>query len=113
MKSRRATWDEVASSRPEVIIVSPCGFDLEPHVGRARCSWCAREWSSLAAVKAGRVAVVDGSAYFSRPGPRLEASLRIAAAVIDPDSCAELAPRRRARLAHADDDCFATGVIAR
>ena len=42
MKSRRATWDEVASSRPDVIIVSPCGFDLDRTVAEldglgARC----------------------------------------------------------------------------
>ena len=34
------------------------------------------EWRDLAAVRDGRVALVDGSAYFSRPGPRLEESLR-------------------------------------
>jgi iron complex transport system substrate-binding protein len=45
----------------------------------------------LPAVRGGRVSLVDGSAYFSRPGPRLEASLRIAAAAIDPASCADLA----------------------
>jgi iron complex transport system substrate-binding protein len=38
------------------------------------------------------VTLVDGSAYFSRPGPRLEASLRVAAAAIDPAACADLAP---------------------
>ena len=35
--------------------------------------------------------LADGSAYFSRPGPRLEASLRIAAAAIDPHRCGGLA----------------------
>jgi iron complex transport system substrate-binding protein len=38
------------------------------------------------------VVVVDGSAYFSRPGPRLETSLRIAAAAIHPDLFLDLAP---------------------
>ena len=68
MKSRRATWDEVAASRPDVIIVSPCGFDLdrttaelEALAARTRVE---RAWRRS---KAGRVAVVDGSAYFSRP----------------------------------------------
>ena len=28
-KSRRITWDEVAASRPDVIIVAPCGFALD------------------------------------------------------------------------------------
>jgi iron complex transport system substrate-binding protein len=92
MKSRRASWDELASSRADVIIVSPCGFDLDRTAAELDAFGAHSEWSSLPAVKAGRVAVVDGSAYFSRPGPRLEASLRIAAAVIDPDSCALLAP---------------------
>jgi iron complex transport system substrate-binding protein len=40
----------------------------------------------------GNAVLVDGSAYFSRPGPRLEASLRIAAAAVAPEVCADLAP---------------------
>ena len=93
MKSRRVTWDEVAASLPDAIIVSPCGFDLGRTASELDALGSRSEWSSLAAVKAGRVAAVDGSAYFSRPGPRLEASLRIAAAIIDPVTCAQLAPR--------------------
>jgi iron complex transport system substrate-binding protein len=90
--SRRATWDEVIAAQPHVVLVAPCGFSLE----RTRLELPALEahgaWRSLAAVRAGRVAIVDGSAYFSRPGPRIEESLRIAAAVIHPDMCADLAP---------------------
>jgi iron complex transport system substrate-binding protein len=93
MKSRRVTWDEVASSLPDVIIVSPCGFDLDRTSAELHALDARSEWTNLAPVKAGRVAAVDGSAYFSRPGPRLEASLRIAAAIIDPERCAQLAPR--------------------
>jgi iron complex transport system substrate-binding protein len=93
MKSRRLNWDEVAASRPQVIIVSPCGFDLDRAAGELAALCQRSEWSSLRAIEGGRVAVVDGSAYFSRPGPRLLASLRIAAAVIDPERCAELAAR--------------------
>jgi iron complex transport system substrate-binding protein len=91
MKSRRVTWDELHSSRPDVIIVSPCGFDLDRTTAELRDLSACSQWNELAAVKAGRVAAVDGSAYFSRPGPRLEASMRIAAAFIDPESCGEMA----------------------
>jgi iron complex transport system substrate-binding protein len=91
MKSRRVTWEEVASSRPEVIIVSPCGFGLDRTTTELRDLSACSQWIDLAAVKAGRVAAVDGSAYFSRPGPRLEASMRIAAAVIDPERCGQMA----------------------
>jgi iron complex transport system substrate-binding protein len=93
MKSRRVTWDEVAASLPDAIIVSPCGFDLGRTASELDALGSRSEWSSLAAVKAGRVAAVDGSAYFSRPGPRLEASLRIAAGVIDSALRARTAPR--------------------
>jgi iron complex transport system substrate-binding protein len=91
-ESRRLTWEDVASSQPDVIIVSPCGFALDRIVAELAPLDDRPEWRNLSAVKSGRVVVVDGSSYFSRPGPRLEASLRIAAAAIDPEACAELAP---------------------
>ncbi len=91
-KSRRCTWDEVASSEPDVIIVALCGFPLERAVEELATFNDRPEWRDLAAVRNGRVAVVDGSSYFSRPGPRLETSLRIAAAAIDPERCLDLAP---------------------
>lgn len=91
-RSRRLNWDEVAQADPDVILLSPCGFTLE----RSADEWNALserpEWTGLAAVRWGAVVVVDGSAFFSRPGPRLEASLRIAAAAIDPEVCGDLAP---------------------
>ena len=90
--SRRATWAEVAGSEPEVLLLSPCGFDLARAAAEAAALEVMEEWQGLPAVRDGRVALVDGSAYFSRPGPRLEASLTIAAAAIDPDRCADLAP---------------------
>ena len=92
MSSRRAGWEEVVAAAPEVVLLSPCGFGLER--GEAELGGVARrpEWRALPAVRDGRVALVDGSAYFSRPGPRLEVSLRIAAAAIDPETCGDLAP---------------------
>jgi iron complex transport system substrate-binding protein len=90
--ARRLTWKEVAASRPEVVIVAPCGFKLERAETELRAIENRVEWLDLPAVHSGRVVLVDGSAYFSRPSPRLEASLRIAAAAIDPDHCGDLAP---------------------
>jgi iron complex transport system substrate-binding protein len=90
-RSRRLTWEEVAAADPEVIVLSPCGFTLERTERELPTLRARPEWSNLSAVRRG-VALVDGSAYFSRPGPRLEASLRIAAAAIDPEVCGELAP---------------------
>lgn len=89
--SRRATWAEIAAARPEVVLVVPCGYSLE----RVEAEWTAlrdhAEWRAIATVE--RVALVDGNSYFSRPGPRLLDSLAIAAAAIDPEHCADLAPK--------------------
>jgi iron complex transport system substrate-binding protein len=91
-KSRRITWEDVAASDPDVIVVAPCGFTVERAESELGELGDRPEWCNLAAVRNGRVAVVDGSAYFSRPGPRLETSLRIAAAAIDPGCRGDLAP---------------------
>ncbi len=90
--SRRITWKQVAASKPEVVIVAPCGYNLERTEIDVRAIENRPEWRDLPAVRNGGVVIVDGSAFFSRPGPRLETSLRIAAAAIDPDACTELAP---------------------
>lgn len=91
-RSRRVSWDEVAEADPEVIVLSPCGFTLERSELELAQLEARPEWTRLSAVRSGRVTLVDGSAFFSRPGPRLEASLRIAAAAIDPEVCEDLAP---------------------
>ncbi len=91
--SRRADWGEVAASRPEVVLLSPCGFTLERAESELPELAARGEWQGLPAVRNGRVSLADGSAFFSRPGPRLEASLRIAAAAVDPERCGDLAPR--------------------
>lgn len=90
--SRRASWEEVADSRPDVLILAPCGFTLERTESELSALSSRPEWRDLPAVRAGRVILADGSSFFSRPGPRLESSLRIAAAAIDPDTCSDLAP---------------------
>jgi iron complex transport system substrate-binding protein len=90
--SRRLSWDELAAADPEVILLTPCGFTLERSATELPDLQSRPEWNALSVSRNGRVVLADGSAYFSRPGPRLEASLRIAAAAIDPETCAELAP---------------------
>ncbi len=90
--SRRITWEAVAEARPDVVILSLCGFPIDRAEQELKAVSDRPEWRDLPAVRNGRVALVDGSAYFSRPGPRLETSLRIAAAAIHPELCLDLAP---------------------
>jgi iron complex transport system substrate-binding protein len=78
------TWDALVAADPDVVLVSPCGFD----VARTRSempSLASRPgWAGLRAVRTGRVVLADGNAYFHRPGPRLVESLEILAEVLHP-----------------------------
>lgn len=68
------TWDALRALEPDVIVVAPCGFDLE----RTRAEAAAHE-RALRAITP-RVLLVDGNAYWNRPGPRLvDAAERLAA----------------------------------
>lgn len=70
-KSLRIPPEALIASQPEALIICPCGIPL-PQVrimaaDLARQSW----WQNLPAVRAHRVALVDGNQMFNRPGPRL------------------------------------------
>jgi iron complex transport system substrate-binding protein len=87
--SRRLPWDEVIAFAPEVIVLTPCGFDLDRTVAEAALILPHRPgWSALPAVRAGRVFAVDANSYFSRPGPRIVDSLELLAELIHPEHCA-------------------------
>jgi iron complex transport system substrate-binding protein len=65
-------WADVAAARPELLILAPCGFDLARAQAEAELVR-----THLDEVGADRVVVLDGSAYFNRPGPRLVDSLEL------------------------------------
>lgn len=69
--ARAVTWEQIASSDPDCIVLAPCGFDLAM-ARRALTDLQANEtWRGLRAVRDGRTIVLDGNAYFNRPGVRL------------------------------------------
>lgn len=70
-KSIRVPFDILAASRPEAIIIAPCGRTLAQARTDAFILTQQPGWHDLPAVRNGRVALVDGNAYFNRPGPRL------------------------------------------
>ncbi len=82
--SRTLTWEEVAAAHPEVVFVACCGFSVERTLEDLDLLASHPVWSSLPAVRQGRVYVTDGSHYFSRPGPRLVESLEILAHALHP-----------------------------
>jgi iron complex transport system substrate-binding protein len=92
-RSTRATWEEIAGAAPEVVVVMPCGFDVERAAQELEAVQARPEWRWLPAVTGGAVWIADGSAYFSRPGPRMVDGLEILAHALHPDLFPTPSPR--------------------
>ncbi|XYH96260.1 ABC transporter substrate-binding protein [Sorangium sp. So ce1128] len=86
---------DLAALDPDVVLIKPCGFNLERTLEELALLPRALPWGSYRAVAQGRVYVADGNAFFNRPGPRIVESLEILAA------CAHPALFAAARRAHA------------
>ena len=91
-RSRETTWDAVAEVDPEMLVLMPCGFHLPETVTEwsrtSKPSW----YRELSAVRRGQVFAVDGSSYFSRPGPRVIDGIELLAEILDPDAFVDVAP---------------------
>ncbi len=83
-RSQTTPWDAIVAADPEVLIIACCGFDVPRTMQDLPILRAFPHWQSLTCVRSKRVYVVDGSAYFSRPGPRLVDSLEILAATLHP-----------------------------
>ena len=77
-------WQEVLDARPDIIVLALCGYDID----RARRDYEILRrfpgFDSLPAAQRGEIYVVNASAYFARPGPRIVDSLEILAGILHP-----------------------------
>jgi iron complex transport system substrate-binding protein len=89
-KSIRISYEQILAADPEIIVVMPCGFHLEETIAQYNEGYFPQDWGSLSAVANGRVYAVDGTAYFSRPGPRLITGLEILQAILHEDDFSRL-----------------------
>lgn len=78
-------WKELSDKDPEVILVSPCGFDIARSLEEMSVLAARSEWPRIKAVERGSVFVADGNQYFNRPGPRVAESLEIMAEILHPE----------------------------
>jgi iron complex transport system substrate-binding protein len=79
-KSRTAQWAELEAAQPEVIVSMPCGYGTE----RATAETLGAR-DRLSPLGDARVAAVDASSYFSRPGPRLVDGIELLGHILHPD----------------------------
>ena len=93
--SAQIKWQEVVDARPDVIVLALCGYDID----RARRDYEVLrrfpDFDSLLAARQDEIYLVDASAYFARPGPRIVDSLEILAGILYPGEFPEFASRGR------------------
>jgi iron complex transport system substrate-binding protein len=83
--SVRIAWDNVLKWAPEVMILSPCGFNLNKVLEHTPQLFHLPDWKDLPAVSQGRVYAVDANSYFARPGPRVIDGTELLAHLIHPE----------------------------
>ena len=88
-------WQQVLEARPEVIVLALCGYGIN----RARSDYEILrrfpDFDSLPAARQGQIYLVDASAYFARPGPRIVDSAEILAGILHPEEFPEFVSRGR------------------
>ncbi len=90
--SLRIEWKQVLDYDPEILIMMPCGFNLERTIQESRTLKTHAGWENLRAVRNHQVFAVNGTAYFNRPGPRIVDGLEIIAEILHPDIVTGIAP---------------------
>jgi iron complex transport system substrate-binding protein len=106
--SSRMKQEDVIAAQPDILLVSPCGYNAE----QARSEYCSmphsEEWNAIPAVRQGRVYALDANSFFSRPGPRLVTGIEALVTIFHPAiqvsaeakrACIPLAARERTRAA--------------
>lgn len=87
-ESVRVPWEEITAWAPEVLIIMPCGFNLQQTMKQV---WdvfgrqTAKPFFDLPAVRNNRVYAVDANSYFARPGPRVVEGAEFLAQLIHPE----------------------------
>ena len=93
--STPVTWEDVAAAEPEVLLLACCGNSVGQTLEELPAVVQGKDgWESLPAVASDQVYVLDGSAYVSRPGPRIVDSLELIAGAMHPDLFPEWRPER-------------------
>ena len=82
--SQRRTWPQLIAAQPDIIFIALCGFNVERSMQDVDIFLNSAGFRELSDRNKTKVFLVDGNAYFSRPGPRLVDALEIMAHTLHP-----------------------------
>ncbi len=90
-RSVPVSWAELAAPRPEIVLVTPCGYHLDGAVRQAE--------TVVRHFPGAQVWAIDGDGLVVRPGPRLISGVEAIAAVLHPGTVPEAPPGTVQRVA--------------
>jgi iron complex transport system substrate-binding protein len=84
--SHRMRWTDVVALEPDVVVLAPCGFDLDRTLSEVVTLDLSANLLGTPARQESRVFAVDANAHFSRPGPRLVDGVELLAYLLHPEA---------------------------
>jgi iron complex transport system substrate-binding protein len=89
--SVQVKWQEVLDARLEIIVLALCGYDVKRAQRDYDLLRTYPDFESIPAARDNRIYLVDASAFFARPGPRIVDSLEVLAGILHPERFPEFA----------------------
>ena len=84
--SRKMKIEEIEDADPDVLILMPCGFNVEKTISEYR-NFLENDsrWNKLRAVKQDKVFAVDANSFFSKPSIRIFTGIEILGKILHPE----------------------------
>ncbi|MDQ3632940.1 MAG: cobalamin-binding protein [Acidobacteriota bacterium] len=84
-KSVTTTYEEIFESKPEIIVLIPCGYYTEDILRQIENTYFPENWREIPAIQNGEVWALDATSYFSRPAPRVVDGTEILSKIFHPE----------------------------
>jgi iron complex transport system substrate-binding protein len=84
-KSVTTTYQEIYESKPDVIVMIPCGYYTSDILRQLANTIFPSNWREIPAIKNNEVWALDATSYFSRPAPRVVDGVEILAKIFYPE----------------------------
>ena len=89
--SREMTFDEIKNTDPDIIIMMPCGFDVQRTITEYdKTLKNNQDWQDIRAVKSKKVFAVDANSYFSKPSIRIITGIEVLGKIIHPEEFSKI-----------------------
>jgi iron complex transport system substrate-binding protein len=83
-KSVTTTYQAIYESKPEIIVMIPCGYYTSDILRQLENTYFPANWREIPAIRNDQVWALDATSYFSRPAPRVVDGAEILAKIFHP-----------------------------